>query len=150
METTTTREIVNTRLFNVPREQLYEAWTDPGLLARWWGPKGFTNTFHAFSAEPDGEWVYTMHGPDGTDYPNRSIFREFDYPERLMLEHMEPMHHFKVIATFETEAGKTRLTFRMIFDTEAECERVRPYVPQANEQNLDRLEALVVSSRQQQ
>jgi uncharacterized protein YndB with AHSA1/START domain len=139
-------QIVTTRLFDAPREQLYGAWTDPELLARWWGPKGFTNTFHAFSAEPDGEWIYTMHGPDGTDYPNKSVFRELDYPKRIVLEHLEPMHHFNVAATFEEEAGKTRLTFQMTFDTTAECDRVRVYVQEANEQNFDRLEALMTSA----
>lgn len=139
-------EIVNTRLVPATREQIWEAWTDPALLARWWGPKGFTNTFHVCEPRPDGAWEYTMHGPDGTDYANRSAFRELEQPERIVIEHIEPMHRFLLTATFETRGAQTFLTFRMAFDTVEECERVRMYVPEANEQNLDRLEAVLAEA----
>ncbi len=67
-------QIVASRVFDAPREAVYRAWTTPELLARWWGPHGFTNTFHECDIRPEGEWRYTMHGPDGTNYPNRNVF----------------------------------------------------------------------------
>ena len=64
----TDREIVSTRVLDAPRELVFRAFSDPDLLARWWGPEGFTNTFHEFDLRPDGAWRFVMHGPDGTDY----------------------------------------------------------------------------------
>ena len=66
------REIVTTRVFDAPRELVFKAWTDPDHLAKWWGPKGFTNTFQEFDMRPGGVWRFIMHGPDGVDYKNKS------------------------------------------------------------------------------
>ena len=50
------REIVSARVFDVPRERIFSAWTDPAHLAHWWGPKGFRNSFHEFDLRPGGNW----------------------------------------------------------------------------------------------
>ena len=138
--TPTDREIVSVRVCSHSRERLFAAWTDPGALARWWGPRGFTNTFETFEPRPRGEWRFVMHGPDGTDYPNHSVFIEIVPPERIVLEHLSGPR-FRVTATFEEEGDGTRLTFRMRFDTPKACARVRRIAVEANEQNFDRLEA---------
>ena len=57
-------EIVSIRNFTYSREQVFNAWTDPNRLKNWWGPKGFTNTFHEFDLRPGGKWSFIMHGPD--------------------------------------------------------------------------------------
>ena len=134
------REIVTTRLLDAPREVVFRAFGDPRMLARWWGPKGFTNTFHEFDLRPGGAWRFVMHGPDGTDYHNATDFIEVVRPERIVFLHLKPMHRFQMTMTFAEEAGKTRLTWRMRFDSAAELERVKGFVPAANEQNFDRLE----------
>jgi uncharacterized protein YndB with AHSA1/START domain len=133
------REIVSARLMDAPRERVFRACSDPRHLARWWGPAGFTNTFQECDPRPGGAWRFVMHGPDGTDYRNESRFVEVAPPLRLVIEHIRPMHRFLLTMTFADEGGKTRLTWRMRFDSAAEVERVRPFVPAANEQNLDRL-----------
>jgi uncharacterized protein YndB with AHSA1/START domain len=135
------REIVTTRLIDAPRRLVFKAWTDPDHLARWWGPKGFTNTFHEFDPTPGGMWRFVMHGPDGVDYKNESVFQEVVEPERIVFRHLRPMHRFQAIASFADEAGKTGLTWRMVFESVAECQKVKSFVVEANEQNLDRLEA---------
>lgn len=140
-ENTADREIVSTRVFNAPRKLVWKAWTDPKHLAQWWGPKGFTNTFHEFDLRSGGVWRFVMHSPDGTDYPNRSVFVEIVKPERIVFDHLKPMHKFQVIATFAEQAGKTKLPFRMVFKSAAECDKVKVYAVEANEQNFDRLEA---------
>lgn len=141
---TTDREIVTTRVLSTSRELVFNAWTDPDHLVHWWGPKGFSNTFHEFDLRPGGAWSFVMHGPDGVDYKNKSIFVEIVKPERVVFDHVSG-HHFHVTATFtEQEGGKTRLTWRMLFDTAAEYEKVKAFVVVANEQNLDRLEAHLV------
>ena len=70
------REIIISRTLNAPVELVWEAWTNPEHIANWWGPNGFTNTISRMDVKPDGEWDLVMHGPDGTDFKNRSIFRE--------------------------------------------------------------------------
>lgn len=61
-------------------------WTDPKHIA-WWGPNGFTNTIHEMNVKPGGVWRFIMHGPDGTDYPNKILFIEVVKPERLVYTH---------------------------------------------------------------
>ncbi len=142
------REIVTTRLFHHPCERVFRAWTEPDHLARWWGPKGFTNTFEEFNPKPGGAWKFVMHGPDGTDYHNKSVFVEIIKPEKIVFDHLMPMHRFRVTTTFTEEAGRTRVTFRMRFETAEECERIKAYVVTANEENFDRLEAELARMKQ--
>ena len=133
--------IIGSRLFDAPRELVFRAFSDPILLARWWGPKDFTNTFHKFDLRPGGAWRFVMHGPDGTDYPMVKDFIEVVSPERIVLQHLAPMHRFRMTVTFADEGDKTRLTWRMLFESAAELEKVRELVSTANEQNFDRLES---------
>jgi len=133
-------EIVSERLLDAPPAVVFDAYRDPVRLARWWGPEGFTNTFQRFEFRPGGSWQFVMHGPDGTDYDNESQFVEITEPHQIVLEHLRPMHRFLLTMTLEKEGSKTRLRWRMRFDTVAECERVKQFVIPANEQNMDRLE----------
>jgi uncharacterized protein YndB with AHSA1/START domain len=139
------REIVTSRVLDAAREAVFAAWTDPARLARWWGPAGFTSTFQAFDMRPGGVWRFVMHGPDGTAYKNESVFVEIARPERITLLHVSGPR-FRLTATFADHGGKTLLTWRMRFDTAAECERVKVYAVAANEQNLDRLAAELAAS----
>jgi uncharacterized protein YndB with AHSA1/START domain len=138
-------EIIATRVFGAPRELVFRAFSDPSLLARWWGPKGFTNTFHEFDFRPGGAWRFVMHGPDGTDYEMVKDFIEVVHAERISLQHVQLMHQFQMTMTFADEAGKTRLTWVMQFESAEEAEKVRSLVAEANEQNFDRLEAQLAS-----
>jgi uncharacterized protein YndB with AHSA1/START domain len=122
------RSIITTRLFDAPRELVFEAFTEPQHLAHWWGPNGFTLTVHSMEVRPGGTWRFVMHGPDGTDYENRIVYDEVVRPERLVYRHgggdeVEPVQ-FHVTVTFEDEGGKTRLTMRALFPSAAERERV--------------------------
>jgi uncharacterized protein YndB with AHSA1/START domain len=132
-------EIVSTRVFDAPRDRVFEAFSDPDRLARWWGPTGFTNTIHEFDLRPGGAWRVAMHGPDGTDYHNESVFVEVVRPERVVFQHQEPVHRFRMTITFDEHGGRTTLTWRMRFDSAEEYARVKSFVAEANEQNFDRL-----------
>jgi uncharacterized protein YndB with AHSA1/START domain len=135
------REILSQRVLDWPPAQVFEAYARPERLARWWGPEGFRNSFHAFDFQPGGHWRFTMHGPDGTDYANHNIFHEIRAAERLVIEHTGVPHFFATVS-FEAEgAGRTRVVFRMRFDSAAERDRVAVYAVPANEQNFDRLQA---------
>jgi uncharacterized protein YndB with AHSA1/START domain len=120
--------IVGFRLFDAPRDLVFEAWTRPEHLAEWWGPDGFTLTTHSFDFRPGGVWRFVMHGPDGRDYQNRVTFDEIVRPERIAYHHggggdVEPVQ-FRTIATFEDVGGKTRLNWRATFSSPEAREHV--------------------------
>src|SRR5262249_32473036 len=100
------REIVSTRVFEAPRELLFQAFSDPAHLAQWWGPKGFPNTVHEFDLRPGGAWRMTMHGPDGVNYRNESVFVEVVRPERIVFDHLKTMHRFRMTMTFAEQHGR--------------------------------------------
>ncbi|WP_435167920.1 SRPBCC family protein [Paenibacillus glycanilyticus] len=131
-------EIVSTREFEFSRERVFEAWVNPELLKRWWGPNGFTNTFHEFEIRPGGNWRFTMHGPNGVDYENHNVFEEIVPLERIVLKHMSNPE-FRVTAIFEDLDGRARLTFRQLFMDKKTFEAVKAYAADGNEQNFDRL-----------
>ena len=131
-------EIVSVRTFDAPRERVFEAFSDPARLSRWWGPKGFTNTFEEFDLRPGGRWRFLMHGPDGAEFPNESVFVEVERPERIVFRHVSG-HRFVMTMTFAEQGGGTRLTWRMRHETARECAKIRPLAVGANEENFDRL-----------
>jgi uncharacterized protein YndB with AHSA1/START domain len=115
------REIVLTRLLDAPRELVYEAWTNPEHLPRWWGPRGFTATTQEIDVRVGGQWRFILSGPDGTDYPNVIEYRELVRPERIVYAHgADEPDMFDVTVTFTEEDGKTRVTSRMVFPTKEE------------------------------
>ena len=113
---TADREIATTRVFDAPRDLVFDAWTDPEHVAQWWGPNGFTTTTHSMDVRPGGEWIFIMHGPDGTDYKNHIVYREVVRPERLVYDHVSgPL--FRATVIFEAEGDKTRIRMQMLFET---------------------------------
>jgi uncharacterized protein YndB with AHSA1/START domain len=138
------REIVSGRVIDAPRRKVFKAFADPTHLARWWGPKGFRNTFEEFDFRPGGIWRLTMHGPDGTEYPNRSVFLDIHESARIVLEHESP-HEFRMTITLDDQAGKTRVEWRMLFESAEARDRIATVVAAANEQNFDRLQAELAS-----
>jgi uncharacterized protein YndB with AHSA1/START domain len=110
------REIVATRVFDAPRELVFQVWTDAKHVSNWWGPRGFTTTTYEMDVRPGGVWRHVMHGPDGRDYPNEIVFVEIAKPERLVYDHVsEPK--FQTTVTFTEHAGKTEVTARMLFES---------------------------------
>jgi uncharacterized protein YndB with AHSA1/START domain len=134
-------QIISSRVINFPRTLVWRAYEEPEHLAAWWGPKGFTNTFKRFEFKPGGIWHFTMHGPGGQDFPNVSVFEEIVKPERIVLTHLETLHTFKATITFKDLGNKTEIHYVMEFESEEELNKIKHFVPQANEQNFDRLEA---------
>jgi uncharacterized protein YndB with AHSA1/START domain len=122
-ENTADREIIITRDFTAPRELLWEAMTDPKHVVNWWGPRGFSTTIETMDFREGGHWKHVMQGPDGTKYPNHSIFREIVKPERIVFSHGGhreggPGVRFESTWSFAAlTAEKTRVTIRMVFPT---------------------------------
>jgi uncharacterized protein YndB with AHSA1/START domain len=141
MEETENREMRITRIFRASIDLIWEVWSNPEHIANWWGPNGFTNTIHKMDFQEGGEWRFTMHGPDGTNYPNRSIFREIIPFKKIVFEHFNP--HFIATILFEAKGEEIFLDWSALFDT-AEMHEIIVKAHKADEgqkQNLDRLEA---------
>ena len=138
--TTPDSEIVNSRIFNAKREQLFRAWADPNHLKNWWGPAGFTNTFNEFDFRVGGKWSFIMHGPDKGNYANECEFIKIEKPTLIAWKrHSKPL--FQVVATFDDLIqDKTKVVFKMLFETADECNKIKKFVVDKNEENFDKLE----------
>lgn len=138
--TTPDCEIVSSRVFNTKRELVYRAWSNPNHLKNWWGPAGFTNTFNEFDFRVGGKWSFIMHGPDKGNYANECEFIKIEEPSLIAWKrHSKPL--FQVVATFdEMPENKTKLVFKMLFDTAEECNKLKGFVVDKNEENFDKLE----------
>lgn len=108
-------ELKITRTYEAPLKTVWDAWTDPNQVSKWWGPRGFSITTHSKDLKTGGHWHYTMHGPDGTDYPNKTTYLEVDEYKRLVYDHGANDSHpalFRVTVTF-TEMNKKRTLMDM-------------------------------------
>ncbi len=110
------RELRLSRLLDAPVDIVWEAWSNPEHIANWWGPNGFTNTIHTMELKPGGEWHLVMHGPDGTDYNNKSIFTEVVPFKKIVYEHTSAPKFVSTI-TFEEQGEQTLLNWHMLFET---------------------------------
>ena len=134
------REIISSRILNSSVEKVYQAFENPNHLKNWWGPEGFTNTIHAFDLRPGGNWILTMHGPEKGNYENSSVFTSV-LPNQLVSWKRKSQPLFDMEIAFEKlKENKTQITFRMLFDTIEECDKMRKFVEPKNEENFDRLE----------
>jgi uncharacterized protein YdhG (YjbR/CyaY superfamily)/uncharacterized protein YndB with AHSA1/START domain len=136
-------EIVSSRRVPFARDRVFAAFSNPDVLAQWWGPRGFANRFVDFEMFTGGSWNFVMEGPDGSRYEMRKRFVEVVPAQRIVLEHLDSTHHFVMTMTFGRESGGTRLTWRARFDDGEEAARVRALFATGNEENYDRLEELL-------
>jgi uncharacterized protein YndB with AHSA1/START domain len=161
----TERDFVVTRFFDAPRELVFDAWTKPEHMARWWGPPIFTTPICEMDVRPSGAYRIVMRGPDGVDYPITGVYREIVTPERLVMtmdcsEHPEAWHdmvkpnrskdernpagEMLATVTFETLGGKTNLTIRIRLGTKAIRDAMAKMgMNEGWSQSLDRLETLL-------
>ncbi len=128
-------EIRIVRVYDAPLDAVWDAWTDPEQVAKWWGPRGFTITTHSKELRPGGIWHYTMHGPDGTDYPNKTLYHEVEEHAKLVYDHGgndERAPLFRVTALFSEVDGKTTLDMTMTLPTPEAAEEIRQHIKQAS------------------
>ena len=130
------------RLLPFAPEAVFGAFSDADLLARWWGPSGFTNRFERFEFEPGGRWIFVMKSPNGSIHPNESTFREIIAPPRVVIEHLSTPRFILTVTLAPAEAG-SRVEWEQEFESAAVAASLKHIVEPANEQNLDRLEAVL-------
>jgi uncharacterized protein YndB with AHSA1/START domain len=110
------RDLTITRVFDAPRAAVFRAWTEPELIARWWGPQGFTTTAYDIDVRPGGVFRLSMRSPEGTEHRKIGTYREIVAPERLVFsfawedEDGNPGHETIVTVRLAALGAKTRLT----------------------------------------
>jgi uncharacterized protein YndB with AHSA1/START domain len=127
-------EIKLFRVFDAPLKMVWDAWTEDKQVGQWWGPRGFTITTHSKDLRVGGMWHYTMHGPDGVDYVNKTRYFEFEPYAKMVYDHggndeRKPL--FRVTALFTEVAGKTHLDMTMAFDSAEAAENSRVFIKKA-------------------
>lgn len=123
------------RVYNAPVKAVWDAWTDPKQAAQWWGPRGFTITTHSKDLRAGGHWHYTMHGPDGVDYPNKTKYFEVEKYARLVYDHGgndEQAPLFRVTVTFAEKNGKTTMDMTMAVPNAEALQEIKKIVKSAN------------------
>lgn len=143
MESLQQRSDIRSHVIAATPAQVFAAMRDPARVARWWGPDGFTNTIHTFDFQPGGQWLLTMHSPDGADYPNESRFIRLVPDTLFEIEHFSG-HHFFLTIRLEASGDGTRVHWQQTFDTAEHYAQLAQFVAAANAQNLQRLAAEVL------
>ncbi len=142
------RELKMTRTVKAPIDLVWKAWTEPELIAQWWGPYNHTISIHKMGFREGGEWKLTLHNhANGQDYPNRSIFKEIIPLKKIVFEHFNP--HFITTVVFEAQGEETQIVWGLLFDTEEMLATVI-HVFNAKEgqvQNFERLEKYLETYR---
>jgi uncharacterized protein YndB with AHSA1/START domain len=136
-------ELTLSRVFDAPAKTVWEAWTDSQQVARWWGPRGFTITTHSKDLRPGGHWRYTMHGPDGKDWPNVTTYHEVEPLKKLVYDHgatdtTPPL--FRVTVLFREVKGQTHMDMTMACASPEAAQNIRKHIKSAGgESTWDRL-----------
>ncbi len=115
-----TQEIVITRIFDAPREQVFQAMTDPHLVPDWWGPDRFTTIVEQMEARPGGLWKYIHRDAQGNEYAFHGVYHEVTFPSRTVrtmeFEGM-PGHVLLETGKLEDIGGRTKFTGKSIFES---------------------------------
>jgi uncharacterized protein YndB with AHSA1/START domain len=136
-------ELHLTRIYDAPAKMVWEAWTDPKKAAHWWGPRGFTITTQDKEFRAGGHWTYTMHAPDGTNYPYKTRYLEVEKYSRLVYDHgstddTPPL--FRVTVVFTEIKEKTKMDMTMSLATPEAAAEIEKFIKKAGgDSTWDRL-----------
>ncbi len=146
--------LIHTRIFDAPRELVWEVWTNPEHIKEWWGPDGFSLTTRSMRVEPGKTWDFIMHGW-GQDWDNKIEYMEVKKPSLLCYKHSgseSEDYNFTVSVLFEEIESRTLLTMKSVFKSEAIIDELNRKVNaiEGGKQTLNRLEnylKIVVSNK---
>ena len=134
------RTMAATRILNAPRDLVWKVLTEPGHIKNWWGPNGFSLTTHKHEIRTGGQWNFTMHGPDGTDYPNEMVFDELVPIERIVYSH-GPTPRFQMFIQLSDLGDKTELRWKNVFENDQEFKQAVEvfHAVEGQQQTINRL-----------
>jgi uncharacterized protein YndB with AHSA1/START domain len=136
-------EIYLTRIYDAPLKMVWEAWTDPKQKAKWWGPRGWWITTHSSEVKTGGVWDYTMYGPEGAEFHNKTKFLEVEKYSRMVYDHggnddRPPV--FRVTVNFSEKDGKTKMEMTMSLPTAEAAQETKKFIKKAGgDSTWDRL-----------
>lgn len=127
-------ELYITRIYDAPVKAVWDAWVDPKQVGQWWGPRGFTLTTESKDVRTGGHWNYVMHGPDGTDYVNKTKYLEVEKYSRLVYDHggndeQKPL--FRVTVQFTEIKNKTKMEMTMGLATADAAKETKKFIKKA-------------------
>ena len=128
------KELALTRVYDAPVKFVWEAWTDPKRVANWWGPRGFSITTKSKELSTGGKWIYTMHGPDGVDYPNVTTYFAVEPLKRLEYDHGANENQkalFRVNVLFSESKNKTTMKMTMTFESPQIAKEMSKFIKDA-------------------
>lgn len=127
-------EIYLSRIYDAPVKMVWDAWTVPEQVAKWWGPRGFTITTTKKDFRVGGTWDYIMHGPDGVDYVNKTKYLEIEKYSRMVYDHGgndDKPALFRVTVEFAEVAGKTKMEMTMALATPEAAIEAKKFIKKA-------------------
>lgn len=133
------RDMRLSRTLDAPIDLVWDVITDPTHIAQWWGPDGFTISISKMEVRPGGEWNLVMHGPDGTDYENRIIYKEVVKHKKIVMEYQTTPKHLTTVE-FEAKGDQTLMMWHMTFEsTEQLIQLIKDFkVDKGLEQNVEK------------
>jgi uncharacterized protein YndB with AHSA1/START domain len=128
-------EIRITRVYDAPLSLVWDAFTEDAQASQWWGPRGFTITTHSKDLRAGGTWVYTMHGPDGVDWPNFTRYHVVEHHARLVYDHGASSEDsaplFRMTVRFRSLGERTELELCMTLATPEAAQNARAFIKAA-------------------
>jgi uncharacterized protein YndB with AHSA1/START domain len=143
-----THEIIMTRVFDAPRELVFQVMTNPTLIPQWWGERDSTTIVDKMDVQAGGLWRYIQRDQQGNEYAFHGVYHSIAAPERMVdtfeFEGM-PGHVLLETLTLETQAdGKTKLTVSSVFQSVADRDGMLSSGMEAGaNESYDRLEELL-------
>ncbi len=142
------REIVMTRIVDAPRRRVFEAWTHPEHLPRWFGRRGWTMPVCEIDLRPGGAWRFLSRGPDGRDMGMSGVYHEITPPQRLVYTESFDDYPGETINTLvlSEENGKTTITCSSVYPSkEARDAVLKTRMREGASESLDRLAELLAT-----
>jgi uncharacterized protein YndB with AHSA1/START domain len=138
------------RTFDAPRALVWKAWTDPKMMAEWFGPRQFTSSVPEYDVRAGGKLRIVMHGPDGNDYPMKGVFREVTPPEKLVFSNIAIDNDGNHLLEGETTVTLTEQGGKTTMRVQSRAVGRVPFAPQMLAgmeagwtQSIDKMEELV-------
>lgn len=137
------------RVFNAPREVVFGAFTNPELVAQWWGPKSLTTTVDELEPRAGGRWRFVHHDAEGNEYGFHGVYHDVVTPERMVytfeFEGM-PGHVLMETVTFEDLGAQTRVTTSSVFQSVEDRDgMISSGAEEGARESWDRLDALLTA-----
>ncbi|HEY6074613.1 MAG TPA: SRPBCC family protein [Anaerolineales bacterium] len=140
--------ITSTRVFDAPRDLVFKTYTDPGLLAQWWGPSRYTTRVEVMDVKPGGRWRFIQSDGKGPEEAFHGVYHDI-VPSEQIIQTFEyegiPGHHVILeTITFEDQNGKTKMTDQMVFQSlEDRDGMLQAGMEEGSTESMDRFEALL-------